>query len=349
MDELLQKFPRAALLIDDSLQVHAANHRAAVLLGFRPAADLVEGLTQFLTTESLGDELALATATLVGPTDEETFQWHRQERYYDVSVCRQAAEVGEGERFLVFLIDVTDARLTERIHQEARHYLEAILADIPLGLVVLDRQEHITFANRRMRELCTRLTGHGDLAELIGSSIGELAPEPTGVRWRSICVAAMAADATQEDERESLLDGELVIATQAQPLHDHRGQLNGAILIVEDVTEQARLESELIRMEKLATVGRMVITVNHEINNPLVIISTNAQSLRLLNKDLDDKSRKKLERIETQVKRISDVTERLRTMDEVVESDYIADGPSMVDIWGKEDPHREGKAEGGGK
>jgi len=73
------------------------------------------------------------------------------------------------------------------------------------------------------------------------------------------------------------------------------------IPIVEDVTEQSRLEGELIRMEKLAPVGEMVITVNHEINNPLVIISTNAQSLQLMNKELDDNSKKKLERIENQV------------------------------------------------
>ena len=93
-------------------------------------------------------------------------------------------------------------------------------------------------------------------------------------------------------------------------------------------------------MEKLATVGQMVITVNHEINNPLVIISTNAQSLRLLNKDLDEKSQKKLERIETQVKRISEVTERLRTLDAVTSSEYIADGPDMVDIWRKGEGER---------
>ena len=96
------------------------------------------------------------------------------------------------------------------------------------------------------------------------------------------------------------------------------------------------MEAELIKMEKLATVGQMVITVNHEINNPLVIISTNAQSLRLLNKNLDEKSKTKLERIEQQVKRISEVTERLRTIDEVASSEYITDGPVMVDICGKE-------------
>ena len=104
----------------------------------------------------------------------------------------------------------------------------------------------------------------------------------------------------------------------------------GAILMSTDVTERTRLERELVSMEKLATVGQMAVTVNHEINNPLSIISTNAQSIRLMNRDLNEKVTAKLLTIEQQVKRISKVTERLRTMDEVVSSEYIVDGPSMI-------------------
>lgn len=330
MNDLLQRFPRPVIVVDDALIVLNANERAAVLFGLRQDDGIAETLTAWLTEQDLGDELALATARLVNPGDEETFEWRRQDHHYDVSVTKAK----DDECFYVFFIDVTEARLTERIHLDARHYLEAILADIPLGIAVLDEAGRITFANRQMLKLGRRLVGRGDLVELIGSQVADLAPDDTGERWRTLCVAAMAADEATEGEREHLLNGDLVTATQAQPLHDHRGKLTGAILIVEDVTEQARLESELIKMERLATVGQMVITVNHEINNPLVIISTNAQSLRLLNKDLDEKSKTKLERIEKQVKRISEVTERLRTLDEVSSAEYITDGPAMVDIWG---------------
>ena len=135
-----------------------------------------------------------------------------------------------------------------------------------------------------------------------------------------------------DGERERFFAGpeadDLVIDVAAHPLHDRRGQSLGAILVLEDVTEKARLEGELIRMERLATVGQMVITVNHEIN-------TSAQAARLLNWDLDGKTVAKLQMIEAQVKRISEVTERLRTMEEVESNDYIADGPQMIDIHGK--------------
>lgn len=90
-----------------------------------------------------------------------------------------------------------------------------------------------------------------------------------------------------------------------------------------------------MRVEKLATVGQMVVTINHEINNPLLIISTNAQAMRLMNPDLDEKTTKKLYKIEEQVKRISEVTERLRTLDEVSSEEYITEGPQMIDMWGK--------------
>jgi|TARA_B100000809_G_scaffold249837_2_gene281627 hypothetical protein len=53
-----------------------------------------------------------------------------------------------------------------------------------------------------------------------------------------------------------------------------------------------------------------------------------------LNRDLDEKTVTKLRTIEAQVKRISEVTERLRTMESVESDDYIADGPKMTDLGG---------------
>ena len=60
-----------------------------------------------------------------------------------------------------------------------------------------------------------------------------------------------------------------------------------------------------------------------------------ASALRLLNPDLEPKIVAKLRTIEEQVHRIAAVTERLRTMEAVSTSEYIADGPRMIDVWGK--------------
>ena len=147
-------------------------------------------------------------------------------------------------------------------------------------------------------------------------------------------IADVTGEPAEETKRSFAgTEGGLVLNATATPLPDTIGQTAGVILIADDVTEVARLEKELVKAEKLATVGQMVITMNHEINNPLTIISSNAQTLRILNKGLDEKAKAKLIRIEDQVKRIAEVTERLRKLDEIATNEYICDGEDMIDVW----------------
>jgi PAS domain S-box-containing protein len=334
----LRSLPLAAALVDDALQVRECSRRCLALFGLTAEADGEAKLSQSLAAATdLGDELALATARLVKPGTADTFEWRRDERLFEVSV---AADDDEGQTFLVSFLDVTDGRHIEQIQQEARNYLEQILADIPLGVVVLDGGLRITFVNAAILRLLSRIGERVELVDAIGSSSADLVPGGAGQRWQDLCAGARDSGQRVDGERERFdkaANGEdLVLEAAAHPLHDRRGQSLGAILVVEDVTEKAGLEGEVIRMERLATVGQMVITVNHEINNPLTIITANAQAARLLNRDLDEKTVAKLQMIEAQVKRISEVTERLRTMDQVESDDYIADGPKMIDLGTRE-------------
>lgn len=340
MDSVLQGYPRPAMIVDGALTVVDCSPRCMALLGLRDegARDVqLSSLTARLADDrALGDDLALATARLTTPGDEETISWSRDGRSWDVVIAAIAAEGGgEIERFMVLLTDVTDWQLEREIQSTARHYLEQILNDIPLGVAVFSSDLHVTSVNRQMLAYLSVMGGRDTLVEAIGAGVAELVPGDVGASWRALGDAVLAHGDAVVDARRAFGDGddELVLATQVTPLRDRRNDLTGVIVMADDVTEEAHLQRDLVRAEKLATVGQMVITVNHEINNPLTIIAANAQSMRLLNKDMDDKGKKKLESIEKQVRRISEVTERLRTMDEVASSAYIEAGPDMVDIW----------------
>jgi signal transduction histidine kinase len=60
---------------------------------------------------------------------------------------------------------------------------------------------------------------------------------------------------------------------------DDEGRLYSLVHYLKDVTEQKRLEQQLIRSDRLASLGTLVAGIAHEINNPLGIIAGYAEAL----------------------------------------------------------------------
>ncbi len=65
----------------------------------------------------------------------------------------------------------------------------------------------------------------------------------------------------------------------AYPLIDEEGRLYAIVHYLKDVTAQKRLEQQLIRSDKLASLGTLVAGIAHEINNPLGIIAGYSEAL----------------------------------------------------------------------
>ncbi|EPR10266.1 hypothetical protein L323_14225 [Ruminiclostridium papyrosolvens C7] len=53
----------------------------------------------------------------------------------------------------------------------------------------------------------------------------------------------------------------------------------GFVIIIDDITEVKKLQKELIRSEKLASLGELSSGVAHEIRNPLGIIKAIEQTM----------------------------------------------------------------------
>ena len=71
----------------------------------------------------------------------------------------------------------------------------------------------------------------------------------------------------------------------SSPLRDHAGRVAAAIEMVEDITEQRKMQARLIQSEKMVAVGQLSAGIAHEIKNPLSIISLALESLQ---EDLGD-------------------------------------------------------------
>jgi len=99
-------------------------------------------------------------------------------------------------------------------------------------------------------------------------------------------------------------------------------------------------QDALVERERLAAVGEVAVTVNHEINNPLTVIIGNAELLLKDLADSDKKVRKKVEHIVAESKRIAQITRSLRKIDKPVSEDYLPGGAKMLRLKREKNPEK---------
>lgn len=102
----------------------------------------------------------------------------------------------------------------------------------------------------------------------------------------------------------------LTINMSLAPFEAARGVVTGTLVVIENVTERAQLEEQLLQREKLSSIGLLAAGVAHEVNTPLAGISSYAQML-LQQIDGSDPKRHLLEKIHLQTVRASGIVNNL--------------------------------------
>jgi PAS domain S-box-containing protein len=80
----------------------------------------------------------------------------------------------------------------------------------------------------------------------------------------------------------------VLLENNVSPLKDERGNVIGLFGISRDITEQRKVEQQLLRSEKLSSLGDMVAGVSHEVSTPLGAGLLSASYLQDLSEELTD-------------------------------------------------------------
>ncbi len=219
------------------------------------------------------------------------------------------------------------ARSAELRASEAR--LRDAIEALPANFAIYDREDRLTLCNELFRD---HAFYHLDSVPL-GATFEEILreklesghyPEADGreEEWLAERLRRHRTPTDSFEQKHS--DGRWYWVNERQT------DDGGVVFIATDITERKRLEGDLLRQERLATLGRLTATVSHELRNPLGVIRTSAFIAKGGRTDADPRVQRALERIERSVVRCD------RIIDELLDFTRISDlepEPTPLDSW----------------
>jgi PAS domain S-box-containing protein len=201
-----------------------------------------------------------------------------------------APRFGADGRFLGYVgsvIDITDRRRAEEQLRESEKRLRTIIEQLPAGVGVADKSGSWTLSNALMERY---------LPKGIPSPLPEHEP-----RWRAWNEQGGPLEAAQWPGNralhgETVVPGvearytddegrELWMRVSAAPLRDDFGEVMGASVVVQDVTQERSAEHALREADRRK--DEFLATLAHELRNPLAPLRNSVQILRLARGDAE--------------------------------------------------------------
>ncbi|OPY76334.1 MAG: Blue-light-activated protein [Syntrophorhabdus sp. PtaU1.Bin153] len=211
--------------------------------------------------------------------------------------------------------DITERVKAEEDLSAEKERLAVTLRSIGDGVIAMDTEGKVTLMNA----VAERLSGWTQ-PEAIGRDIEEVFHAVNAKTRKSgehlvECVQEIkeAVDLADHQALISRNGKEILISATIAPMFGKDGSIIGAVLVFRDITEKHKIDEDLLRMDKLESVGVLAGGIAHDFNNVLSVILGNISLARMYTKSDDEKLLKRFNDAEQAVSRAKDLTQQLLT------------------------------------
>jgi two-component system, NtrC family, sensor histidine kinase AtoS len=193
-----------------------------------------------------------------------------------------------------------------------KKYNEAVIRNIPVGAVILDKDLRIYQVN----EIADSLLHFENIQE----------PDFTHILTNLKNEDAENIHLAVEERRRLQLEhvtysNGCIYNFLCAPFSGDDEESGGTIILIDDKTEALRLQEYIRRTEQISSIAELAAGVAHEINNPLNIILNYMDLLSMA--IVDEPSLSRLNKIEREIQRITEITGGLLSFSKVKDTEMV--------------------------
>ena len=205
-------------------------------------------------------------------------------------------------------LDVTERETADKVLRASEERFRTLFEQAPIGIAMAAPDMTLLRVNAAFCELL----GY-DESELVGKSLGELTDpdDADGTPESATPMPQDARSATRLEEKYRHKDGTLIQAeTTVSVARSGSTDLRYSIVMIQDVTDQHRLEDRIQEMQRLESVGQLAGGVAHNFNNALTAIYGYSELLAR-RFEATDPARRDLEQIQRVAEQSASLTRQL--------------------------------------
>jgi len=201
--------------------------------------------------------------------------------------------------------DITQRNKLEQQIIELKNFNESIIQSMGSGLVTLNLEGKITSFNNSAEEIL----GY-EQEEVVGKYLNKIFSEQECSRLIPANDFNYKFPLNREMELTRKDETKVFIGYSVSSRIDNHHLKVGTIISFRDISQIKQMQMEVVRMDRLASMGVLASGIAHEVRNPLAGIKTMAQTLE---EELppDDSGREYLTRIIRQVNRLDELLKSL--------------------------------------
>lgn len=295
-DEHLKIFfdyaPDAYYLLDSEGTLVDANKAAERLTGYRKEEFIGRKIVEsgILDQGYVSKALTLLSKNLLGePSGPDEFILNRRDGgRVVVEISTYPVEV-EGKKLILGIAhDITERKKMERMVREysenlertvkqrtedlekTMKFLEMIIENVPDLMYIKDKDLKYVLVND---SFCKFFGLPKD--KILGRTLYDIASKDLADYFTKQDMEVIETKKIFYMPEATLRDAsgtKRVLCTTKAPLKDEEGNVTHIIGVTRDITENKRMEEELLRAERLAAIGETAAMVGHDLRNPLQVL-----------------------------------------------------------------------------